>query len=212
MALLFFYWHRDILYGPRFLYSSVPWMVIVVARSVHMLRHCTTRDDKRFGSGFGVTTVVMALIVGIVLLTPSRIRTYRDSTPTFNYHPDRDAAAAGISDAVVVIPDGWGSRLIVRMWAEGIPVPRSTLLYASIDACTLHRALDRADRLSAGKASLLTTLDSLAALNRPGGRGGLDLQKTKIYGCRPGNHSLQSASMSLTSIGLVSSPLLHTCI
>lgn len=171
MALLFFYWHRDILYGPRLLYSAVPWMVIVVARSAHMLRHCTTTADKRFGSGFGVTAFVMALIVGIVLLAPSRIRTYRDSTPTFNYHPDRDAAAAGISDAVVVIPDGWGSRLIVRMWAEGIPVPRSTLLYASIDACTLHRALDRADRLSVGKASLLTTLDSLAALNRPGERG-----------------------------------------
>lgn len=167
VGLLFFFWHRDILFGPRFLYSVMPWLVIMTARSVHLVRHAKDGD----ASTAGPTTVAafaIALGMGVATLTPTRLTTYRESTVIFKYHPDRDARAAGISNAVVFIPDGWGSRLIARMWADGVPLGRSTRLYAGIDACSLHRALDDADRRSLSTPRLLAVLDSLEALGRPG--------------------------------------------
>jgi len=76
---------------------------------------------------------------------------------------------------VVVIPDGWGTRLITRMWQLGVSAPSSTRLYAAIDACTLEQALDAAaeDPTGRARAGLLRTLDSLAARGQPGVRAGL---------------------------------------
>jgi hypothetical protein len=85
-----------------------------------------------------------------------------------NLDPERDAAAAGVHDAVVLVPDGWGSRLITRMWSMGVTMHGSTRLYKAIDACTLDLALEEARRDPVKRARILGTLDSLAALGRPG--------------------------------------------
>jgi hypothetical protein len=178
LGLLFFYWHRDVFYGPRFLFTAVPWLAILAARGLVLLRRSgrevfpgvTTGHATMFG-------FAVAMLVGLGAITPGRLAAYRRATPVFDLHPDRDARRAGISRAVVVIPDGWGSRLIVRMWAAGVPVPRSTRLYAAIDACSLEQTLDGAapDSARVGGGRLLPTLDSLAALRRPGLRTGATL-------------------------------------
>lgn len=169
MGLLFFYFHRDTFYGPRLLFSVVPWFVVLVARSIVLMRR--TGPTTRAGLPRGmvvVTGVVVALAVGLTAIAPSRLAAYRSSTPALNYHPER--AAAGLHDAVVLIPDGWGTRLIARMWAGGVPVVRSTRLYAAVDACTLEQVLDRAEADSAARANLLDTLEARAAEGHPGGR------------------------------------------
>ncbi len=175
--LLFFYWHRDVFYGPRFLFTAVPWLVIVAARGLVLLRRSGREVAPSVTAGQAVVFVfAVAMLLGLGAITPGRIAAYRRATPVFDLHPDRDARRAGIHHAVVVIPDGWGSRLIVRMWAEGVPVPRSTRLYAAIDACSLEQALDAAARDSAGRgARLVEALDSLAELHRPGVRTGVTL-------------------------------------
>ena len=178
LGLLFFYWHRDVFYGPRFVFTAVPWIVMLAARGLVLLRRSGREILPGVTSGHaGVFGFALAMAVGVGAITPGRIVAYRRATPVFDLHPDRDARRAGIHHAVVVIPDGWGSRLIVRMWAAGVPVPRSTRLYAAIDACALEQALDRAaaDSARAGAAPLLGTLDSLAALGRPGVRAGATL-------------------------------------
>lgn len=164
-SLLFFYWHRDVFYGPRFLFSALPWMIVLVARGVVLLG-AASRYHRALA--LAPTLLVAGLGVGVVLLSPDRLVAYRSSTPTLDLHPDRDAARAGIGRSVVLIPDGWGSRLVARMWESGVPVRASTTLYAAIDACTLEQALDGADADPALGARLGATLDSLAALRRPG--------------------------------------------
>jgi hypothetical protein len=173
VLLLFFYWHRDVFYGPRFLYSAVAWFVILLARGLVLLRRSMHAADSR---GPGLTTVFavfVSIAFGLVFNTPDRIRLYRQSTPEFSLHPDRDAARAGTTHAVVLIPDGWGSRLIARMWELGVPVQRSSRIYAAIDACTLEESLSAAEQDVALRRRINTTLDSLAALRRPGVRAGL---------------------------------------
>lgn len=168
-GLLFFYFHRDVFYGPRFLFSAVPWYVVLTARSLVLLRR--SGRDVLPGVSAGLLAaffVFVAYAVGFLRITPARLAAYREATPIFSLHPDRDAERSGVGNAVVVIPDGWGSRLITRMWGLGIPVWRSTRLYASIDACTLELALGDAERDDARRARLLDTLDSLAGRHEPG--------------------------------------------
>jgi len=177
-GLLFFYWHRDVFYGPRFLFTAVPWLLIVAARGLVLLRRTGREVAPSVTAGqAAVYAFVVAMLLGLGAITPGRIAAYHRGTPVFDLHPDRDARRAGIHRAVVVIPDGWGSRLIVRMWAAGVPVPRSTRLYAAIDACSLEQALDAAagGPVGHGGARLLGALDSLAALHRPGVRTGATL-------------------------------------
>jgi hypothetical protein len=169
MGLLFFYFHRDTFYGPRLLFSVIPWFVVLVARSVVLMRRTGSMTRAGVSRGMVVVTgMVVALAVGLTMIAPSRMAAYRSSTPTLNYHPERDAA--GLHQAVVLIPDGWGTRLIARMWAAGVPVSRSTRLYAAIDACTLERTLDRAEADAAARANLLDTLEARASEGRPGAR------------------------------------------
>jgi len=169
VAALFTYWHRDIFYGPRFLFSALPWFALLIARGVAGLRRAgpAIAPDTPLGLA-AVFAVALGMAVGLVTITPGRIAAYRAATPLFDLHPDQDARRAGISHAVVVIPDGWGTRLIVRMWALGVPVRRSTRLYGDIDACALEQALDAAERDPAARAHLLATLERLAARRRPG--------------------------------------------
>ena len=56
---------------------------------------------------------------------------------------DRDVAVAlaGIARAVVLVPDGLGSRIIVRLWAAGVPMTQTSALYERADACRLTEAL-----------------------------------------------------------------------
>src|SRR5439155_5011113 len=58
VGLMFFYWHRDTYYGPRFLYSVAPWFVILLARALVLLRRSRVRDD---GGGAGLTASFAAL-------------------------------------------------------------------------------------------------------------------------------------------------------
>ncbi len=171
VALLFFWWHRDVFYGPRFLYSAVPWFVILAARALALLRRAGRELFPGVGAGLAaVFAFAVVLLLGLATITPDRVAAYRRATPVFDLHPDRDARRAGIHRAVVVIPDGWGSRLIARMWGLGVPPRLSTRLYAAIDACALQQALDAAarDEPAGARGRLVGTLDSLAALGRPG--------------------------------------------
>lgn len=168
MALMFFYFHRDTFYGPRQIFSVVPWFVLLFARAVVLLRQSGPPTAAGVPRGMvAVTGIAVALGMGLATIAPSRLVTYRDSTAMLNLHPDR--AAADLDHAVVLIPDGWGTRLIARMWEAGVPVPRSTSLYAAIDACTLELALDAADDPGA-RELLLPRLEALAARGRPGVR------------------------------------------
>src|SRR5439155_1241262 len=95
IALMFFYWHRDVFYGPRFLYSVAPWFIILLARSLVLLRRAAARGD----GGLGLTAAFACLVViatGLASITPGRLLAYARSTPVFGMHPARDATHAGI--------------------------------------------------------------------------------------------------------------------
>ena len=171
LGFLFFYWHRDWVYGPRFLFSAVPWVVILLARALVTMRRSGRELWPGVSGGLAATfTAAVILLGGLVVLLPPTLKAYSRATPIFDLHPDRDARRAGISHAVVVIPDGWGERLYARMLGFGVTARQSMGFYDAIDACSLEQALDAValEPTDQRRPTLVRMLDSLAALGRPG--------------------------------------------
>jgi hypothetical protein len=170
VAGLFFYFHRDTLYGPRLLFSAVPAVLVLLAFALVRL------SAVRRKLGWREVTVGDALLVGFAvvavlsatLLVPKRVASYATTGTSVALHPERDAVEAGIDHAVVVMREGWGPRLIARMWAAGVPMRESSRLYRAFDACTLETKLTTAENEGLRGPALVARLAEDASGADPG--------------------------------------------
>jgi hypothetical protein len=148
VGALFFYFHRDTLFGPRVLFSAVPPLAVLLAATLIDLGRLT-RSIRAYGLTIGEVlgaTVAVSAAVAAATLVPRCLASYSIADTVLAAHPDEDARHAGIEHAVVLIPDGWGTRLIARLWARGVPMNGSTPLYGAYDACSLEERLAAAER------------------------------------------------------------------
>jgi hypothetical protein len=170
VGLLFFYFHRDTLFGPRFLFSAVPAVLVLLSAALVAL--ADARQPLRWrGIAMGDLNLVLLVTTALLaatLLAPRRLASYSLVGTALARHPDEDAAAVGLGRAVVLVPDGWGSRLIVRMWAAGIPMAESDRLYHAFDACTLEELLSTADDQRLDGTRLAARLHEATASATPG--------------------------------------------
>jgi len=169
VAALFLYFHRDTLYGPRFLFSAVPPLLVLIAAALVRLVASERRlgwRDVRAGDLALAAVVAVALVAG-VQLAPRRLATYAVAGTPLAVHPAEDAARAGIARGIVLVPEGWGARLIARLWAAGIPMRDSDRWYHALDACALEETLAAAEREGVRDAALAARLEA-AARGGPG--------------------------------------------
>jgi hypothetical protein len=172
VGLLFFYFHRDLLYGPRFLFSALPAVFVLVAAGIvalSRLDRALPQVQATLGDACAIAIVALALPAAL-WLAPQRLASYSIADSVLALHPDDDARRAGLQHAVVVVRDGWGTRLIARMWDAGVPVASSARLYAAFDACTLETLLDQADADGVHGPALIEHLQSAARTAAPGQR------------------------------------------
>jgi hypothetical protein len=170
VGLLFFYFHRDFLYGPRFLFSALPAIFVLIAAGMVRLA-ALELPLPRLGVtlGDGVTVAITVLAVqGAVWLAPQRLASYSAAGTVLALHPDEDARRANLHHAVIVLRDGWGTRLIVRMWEAGVSVRLSARLYSALDACTLAELLRSAEADGVRGPALVDRLQTAAANGSPG--------------------------------------------
>jgi len=160
VGALFFYFHRDTLFGPRLLFSALgPVFVLLAAALVRLVE-----APREAHSGWGVVAdgALVVLLVTATLaassLAPARLASYRVAGTPLALHPERDAERAGLEHAVVLVPDGWGSRLVVRLWAAGIPMGESDRVYEAFDACALEERLTFAEEQGLGGGILAVRL------------------------------------------------------
>jgi len=158
--LYFFYWHSGFYPGPRFYYVAAPALVLGTARAVlwaWQAARCRNRELVRWDAAVAAALVVL-LLWGWVGGVPARFRAYRTGLASLKLHPERELAAAGVTRALVLVPESWGARIVTRLWTLGVNPGLAERAYRSLDACDLHQ-FGEAARTSGMPASAVT--DSL---------------------------------------------------
>lgn len=143
VGALFFYFHRDTLFGPRLLFSAVPPLLVLIAAGIIGLADLRRPlGSARLALGDAALVVVLlTAVLAVGTLAPNRLWSHRTIGSAIALHPEEDAQRAGLARAVVLVPDGLGSRLIVRLWAAGVPMTQTSALYKRADACRLTEAI-----------------------------------------------------------------------
>ena len=148
-VLYLFYWHSGFYPGPRFYYVAAPYLVIGTARAclwgwVRVKRMPTrfVRWDTAY-----VAAGIIILLWAAVGLFPARVANYRSGLSSFKQHPERQLRDAGVRQALVLVPESWGARTIVDLWALGATPGLVERAYRNLDACDLHHLVveSRAD-------------------------------------------------------------------
>ena len=139
--LYFFYWHSGFYPGPRFYYTIAPLLIIGTARAlVWGWRELRKRSTRHIRWETALTVGVLIVVVwGTTSLLPARLRAYRVGfLPILKQHPERTLAERGVDEALVLVPESWGARIVVNLWALGVRPGLAERAYRQLDACELH--------------------------------------------------------------------------
>jgi hypothetical protein len=138
VALYAAYWFDGEYLGPRFFLPLVPVLTLWTARLPRLVR-------ERVSSGLALRLTVHAYIVAgaiaLGVLIPVRAATYAAASPEMRWDADSASAANGVSNAVVLVRESWGSQVIARMHALGISRPDASFIYRRSDTCLLDERL-----------------------------------------------------------------------
>lgn len=137
------YWHNGHFLGPRFLYTAVPAFVLLAARAPAAIA-------ERVGSvGRTMAYAVMPLAVAASLTglagpigVPARVAEYRGGQWQLKEDIAAQTRDAHLGRALVFVHEGWGARLMSRMWAIGVMRADAEHLLAISDACALEIATE----------------------------------------------------------------------
>lgn len=169
------YWHNGHFLGPRFLYTAVPAFVLLAARA-------PTAIAERVGA-VGRTMAYAVMPLGILCaLTgwsgpigiPARLADYRGGQWELKEDIAAQARDAHLGRALVFVHEGWGARLMARMWAIGVSRADAEHLLATSDACALELATDAEERHP--RADTVGRAARLAAATPNAARGELHLR------------------------------------
>ena len=146
--LYILYWHSGFYPGPRFYYIAAPYLVIGLARAWRWAWSWARRQSGRVirWDAALVGAAVIVLVWGWIALFPKRWEEYRASLTSLKHHPEQLIEAAGVSQALVIMPESWGSRIITNLWGLGVPPGLAEQVYRRVDACELHSFGERARR------------------------------------------------------------------
>lgn len=170
-ALYFFYWHSGFFLGPRFYYAIAPALVIATARAWRWGWAVARRAPRRWAD-WRATLAGGALIVivwGWAGILPSRIEVYREGLATLKLHPEERLRERGVRQAVVLVRESWGSRIITGLWGLGVPPGLVERAYRRVDACRLDELVRdaRADGMSSDEVAGRLEQALAEALARP---------------------------------------------
>ena len=137
------YWHDGFWLGPRFLYPTIPLWALLIARLPSLVAERAQHDAVRRGAYLLLPLCVIVSIASPSTITGSRRRAqeYRASAWQLRIDIGAQERAAGLTNALVIVHEGLGARLMARMWALGVPRPDAERILPASDACALEMAL-----------------------------------------------------------------------
>lgn len=148
------YWGEGEFLGPRFLYTALPAVIVLLARAPGFLK-------ERFGAvGQRAVISVMAVSCAVAWAMPASafsvwglIRQVRTVRELFKVDIAAAVRTAEIHHALVFAREPFGDRLERRLWGLGIMRSDAAQLIASRDACSLLSAVQGAEQDSSAQRS-----------------------------------------------------------
>jgi hypothetical protein len=160
LCLYFAYWHDGFIFGPRFVFPLVPLLALWTARFPALVR-------ERFGSGFAYRAtwygLAVAGLMAVVVSIPARVREYAHSFVPMRLDYLAAARVAGVSNALVFVRESWGTQLMARLWALGVPRSETELLYGKVDACVLEQHITTLEQAGIRDTAAMSALLPLLA-------------------------------------------------
>ncbi len=138
------YWHDGEYLGPRFLVPLLPMLVLWAARFPRAL--AARIGTASLGWTAWRAAIAAGLVVAVAELAVVRVPSYRNGLTSMRLDIERESARANVRDALVLVKESWGARLVVRMWALGVPRSETEILYRKTDACRLDLAITALER------------------------------------------------------------------
>ena len=158
VGLYFAYWHDGFLFGPRFVFALLPLIAIWTARFPGAVR-------EWFGPGVPYRTVWfgfgVAMVLALFVSIPARAREYAQSFAPMRFDYLAPARSAGVENALILVRESWGTQLMARMWALGVPRSETELLYGKVDACALEQRIADIERSRLRDTAAFTLLSPL---------------------------------------------------
>jgi hypothetical protein len=143
LGLYFAYWHDGFIFGPRFVFPLLPLLALWTARFPSLVR-------ERIGTTFGYRVtwygIVVATFLAAVVSIPPRVREYAHSFVPMRLDYAGVARRADVHDALIFVRESWGTQIMARMWALGVPRSETELLYGKVDACLLEQRITTLER------------------------------------------------------------------
>jgi hypothetical protein len=137
------YWHEGDFRGPRFLFSVMPALVILVARAPVLIAAATHGAARRAALLILPACVLVAwLAYGTENSVAGRVRGYHGAPITGRVDPDSVARQAGLHHALVFVSENFEARALRRLWAFGIPRGTAMRLMVTVNPCALRVALE----------------------------------------------------------------------
>jgi len=143
----FFYWHHDLVMGPRMLNEAAPaWLLLTAFSGVGLVRW-TLRGEGggeeeqrgRRSRGWLAATLAAALVMGWGLLAPTRLIGYGAEARVGGWTQDYPGTP---SPSLVFLHGSWQGRLGSRLVALGLSSDSVRTALAENPLCTIQNALD----------------------------------------------------------------------
>ncbi|MFN8570417.1 MAG: hypothetical protein U0132_00085 [Gemmatimonadaceae bacterium] len=143
----FAYWHDGFYLGPRFLYPLMPVLALWSARFLAELRRVSGNGSMVVRTAaFSLGT---ALIVGAVASVPVRVKQYEGGLASMRLDYTAPARRDHVANALIFVRESWGTQIVARLWALGVPHTETEALYRGVDSCVLEHAVTVVEHSSA---------------------------------------------------------------
>lgn len=178
LGLYFAYWHDGFIFGPRFVFPLLPVLTLWTARFPALVR-------ERFGAGFGYRATwygfAVAMVLALFVSIPARVREYAHSFVPMRFDYVGAARQARVDNALIFVRESWGTQLMARMWALGIPRSETELLYGKVDACSLEQRIGALENEGVRDSAALSALMPLLADSAQTVKSPFSLDVTERY-------------------------------
>jgi hypothetical protein len=161
------YWHEGDFRGPRFLFSVIPALVVLVARAPFVIADATRGATRRAALLILPICVLCAWTASVSdNSVPGRVRGYRAASPVGFVDPDSVARQAGLHHALVFVSEGFEQRSLRRLWGFGISHGDAMRLMVGVPPCAIRRAIAEETRASGAPSERVTRILQSAAAFR----------------------------------------------